>query len=194
MQTLNKVLSWTITACLILASCYLIQAFYIHAKASMGQWLIEQAWEKSLQTRASEYPWPWADTYPVGKLSVPSLSEQQYILHGSSGEALAFGPGMSVFNDVVGSSELTLIQAHRDTHFSFLVNLKVGDKIQLDKIGKKVDYQVVEIQVVDTPELQIDEGSSRSLLILTTCHPYSEAASGVDSSTHRFVVVAERVS
>ncbi|WP_231882596.1 hypothetical protein, partial [Oleiphilus sp. HI0061] len=48
----------------------------IAAKAWLSQYLIEQAWSRTLLGEERVRPWPWADTWPVAELSVPSLGVQ----------------------------------------------------------------------------------------------------------------------
>jgi len=38
-------------------------------------------------------PWSWADTWPVARIEVKRLHASAIVLAGSSGQALAFGPG-----------------------------------------------------------------------------------------------------
>ena len=50
----------------------LAQAGLIHAKARLGQALIEGAWQRTLGGEEGVRPWPWADTTPVARLQVPA--------------------------------------------------------------------------------------------------------------------------
>ncbi len=67
------------------------QGTYIHAKASLAQLLLEAAWAGTLQGKKEVKPWPWADTWPVSRLSVPRLGIHRIVLAGASGSSLAFG-------------------------------------------------------------------------------------------------------
>ena len=70
----------------------LLHALWIPAKAELAQWLIEQSWQQALDGRPELPPWPWADTRPLGVLSVPAHGVRQMVLEGNSGRNLAFGP------------------------------------------------------------------------------------------------------
>ena len=50
---------------------------WIQAKAELAQVLLERAWEKTLAGEARARPWPWADTWPVARLRIPSSGVDQ---------------------------------------------------------------------------------------------------------------------
>ena len=72
------------------------QAGLIAAKAGLAQILLDKAWRTSKSSLHPVKPWPWADTYPVGKLSVERLGESHIVLNADNGEAMAFGPASVV--------------------------------------------------------------------------------------------------
>ena len=80
--TMLKLIAAGLTA---VAIWQLGSAALIHAKALLAPMLIERAWEKSLAEHATIKPWPWADTWPVAKLEVPSMDITQYVLDGANG-------------------------------------------------------------------------------------------------------------
>ena len=93
----QRFVSWSIKAVAVLSLLVALsqfgQAGYIHAKAWLAQTLISQAWQKTLAGDTQVKPWPWADTWPVARLSVPARGVELYVLAGSQGRSLAFGPG-----------------------------------------------------------------------------------------------------
>ncbi len=86
---------WTGAAALfaLLGLVLVGQGLWIHAKALLAQVLLERAFEQTLATGAPVKPWPWADTWPVARIEFPRLGKSVIVLAGSSGQALAFGPG-----------------------------------------------------------------------------------------------------
>ena len=160
---------------------------YIVVKAQLGQYLIADAWQQSLQSGQNKKPWPWADTWPVARLQIPNNNIDQYVLAGDSGQALAFGPGHTSGSALPGQDGTVLISGHRDTHFSFLKNLAVGDSISLEiSDGQFYQYIVKAIHVV--PEdfmIAGDNGGSR--LLLVTCWPFDGI---VGEARFRYVVEA----
>src|SRR6185312_16668064 len=119
-----------LTLILALAGLALLgQGAYIHAKALVAQVLLERAFDESVVSGRIVKPWSWADTWPVARIEVKRLHESAIVLAGSSGQALAFGPGHVELTPNAGERGVAVYSAHRDTHFRFLRNVLVGDEI-----------------------------------------------------------------
>ncbi len=157
---------------------------YIHAKAALAQALIHQAWTQRLAGEPAPRPWPWADTHPVARLTVPRLGVDQIVLAGASGRTLAFGPAEV---DGVGLADTTVLSGHRDTHFSFLRDLKPGDGLELqDASGATQRYSVASGVVAHEAEVRLAEPDTPTL-VLTTCWPFD----AIDPGTPwRYLVTA----
>ena len=78
-------------------------------------------------------PWSWADTWPVARIEVKRHRASAIVLAGSSGQALAFGPGHVELTADAGERGVAVYSAHRDTHFAFLRNVKIGDEIDVTR-------------------------------------------------------------
>jgi sortase A len=96
---------------------------YIHAKALLAQVLLERAFAMTVATGYTTKPWSWADTWPVARIEIKRLHVGAIVLAGSSGQALAFGPGHVEQTADAGERGVTVYAAHRDTHFRFLKNV-----------------------------------------------------------------------
>src|SRR5689334_19004490 len=68
-------------------------AAYINAKPIGAQVLLERAFAATVASGHPVKPWSWADTTPVAPISVKRVHASAIALAGSSGQALAFGPG-----------------------------------------------------------------------------------------------------
>ncbi len=160
---------------LFLVGCQqLAGAGLIKAKAWLAPVLIERAWTESV-SRGGEpvRPWPWADTWPVALLNVPSQGLQRWVLAGDSGNALAFGPGHATASAELGSSGLAVIGGHRDTHFAFLRNLAPGAELQLQlPNGHWRTYRAASAEVVDASEESLPVSTGVERLLLVTCYPF----------------------
>jgi sortase A len=178
------------TVLFILGAGSLAAAGWIHAKANLAQALIAHAWSHAREGGVSRRPWPWADTRPVARLTVPSRSIALYVLDGASGRSLAFGPGYVNGTARPGSWGNTVIVAHRDTHFAFLRDLALGEEIVLETSrGAKARYRVSEVTVLDKDEARLMDGPDAAQLTLVTCFPFDAVLPGTPL---RYVVVAER--
>lgn len=144
-------LSKSLSAGLIIFACWQLgQGSYIHAKAQLAQYLIASAWQQAETEHRQVKPWAWADMWPVAKMVVAEHDIEQYVLAGTSGESLAFGPGHVFASAAPVAVGNTIIAAHRDTHFSFLQNIQKGELISISNAnGKQRDYVVQDMQVVD---------------------------------------------
>lgn len=176
---------------LILASLLITDGLYIKAKAFVAQQLLQRAWAETVDSGKQVKPWPWADTWPVGRLQVERLGVDCIILEGDSGEVLAFGPGhLSESAKPVAGGNCILV-GHRDTNFSFLEEIEKGDVLVLQNIvGEKNNYQVVSTLIKDYRELLLEE-TVTPWLTLITCYPFRAVNPGGDK---RFVVFARELS
>ena len=167
------------------------QGFYIHAKAWLAQVLLEQAWDKIQQGETQVKPWPWADTWPVARLQVPSLNVDLFILAGDSARNLAFGPGHNFASAQPGEIGNSIISAHRDTHFSFLKQLKINDIITIESPNKQTKgFHVNSSQVVhkDKASFIIDELNAH--IHLVTCYPFQSIKTG---GSQRYIISATAI-
>jgi sortase A len=173
------------------ASAWLLGgAAAIHGKAVLAQWLIARAWAQDA-AMGPPRPWPWADTWPVARLTVPSLKKTQYVLHGTSGQALAFGPGLDPAGAAPGEPGVVLLAGHRDTHFAWLASIAPGDRLQLtDRAGATRHYAVVRQRVLDSRAGPLQAGLADGL-VLVTCFPFNAVAPG---GPLRYVVEAAAVT
>jgi sortase A len=157
----------------------LSQGLWIHAKAQLAQILLEHAFTQTLATGQNVKPWSWADTWPVARIEVPRLAETAIALHGASGQALAFGPGHVDRSAEPGTDGTAVYAAHRDTHFSFLKNVRIGDVISLmGKNGQTFHYTVTGTDIVRWDHSGIDIKASGKNLVLATCWPFDSTISG----------------
>jgi sortase A len=169
----------------------LSSGFYIHAKAWLAQELIAESWSNTLAGSREVRPWPWADTWPIARLQVPSAGADLYVLADASGRSLAFGPGYLSGSAQPGERGNTIIAAHRDTHFRFLRETPIGMEISLQTAdGREHRYRVVESHIIDTRVEHLNLVLDRPTLSLVTCYPFDAVVPG---GPMRFVVVAEEV-
>lgn len=173
------------TALLITVVILWGQAFWILAKAQLAQYLIAASWQASLQQQQPQKPWPWADTWPVAKLQFPEQGSNLYVLAGTDGSALAFGPGL----DLQTTAKSTIVHGHRDTHFKILEYLHAGETIQLQtSAGVTRDYTVKAFQVIDSSQTSLVVDKDAQTLYLITCYPFNAISPG---GPLRYVVQAE---
>ena len=181
-----------VVACLLcLGFWQLGQGAYIPAKAWLAQELMQRAWTRAAEDDARQVPWPWADTWPVARLSAKSGDIDLIVLAGGSGRTLAFGPGHLSASSLPGEKGNSVIAGHRDTHFNFLRHLEMGESLFIENIsGRKHVYKVIGIDVVDSRRGSLRLDTDAAILGLVTCYPFDGSAAG---GPMRYVVTAKLV-
>ncbi len=172
---------------------FLAWSAYIPIKAAVAQVLLEQAWQRTLTGDQTAKPWPWADTWPVARIAVPRLNRSAIVLHGASGQAMAFGPGHMTATPAIGAPGTAVIAAHRDTHFRFVKDLALGDTIEVATADGDVrDFVVSATKIVHAESSGLNPtlaGATGTTLALVTCYPFDAIAHG----PLRYVVFADLV-
>jgi sortase A len=164
---------------------------YIKLKAHVAQVLLERAWVRALGGEAEAKPWPWADTWPVARISVPRIGRSAVVLAGASGEAMAFAPGYLAGTPMPGMPGIGVISGHRDTHFAFLREIVGGDLLEISTVdGRNHTYRVTGMSVVRATASGIDPTTPGRSIALVTCYPFESYGRGPD----RFVIRADEVA
>ncbi len=181
------------TTLLLAGMVMLTWSAYIPVKAAVAQVLLQNAWNRSLDGPSVQKPWPWADTWPVAKISAPRLGRSAIVLHGASGEAMAFGPGHMSQTPAIGAPGTAVIAAHRDTHFRFLKDLQQGDTIEVaTRNGAVRNYAVTTMRIVRADASGVNPqlaGTTGTSIALVTCYPFDTITRG----PLRYVVFADLV-
>lgn len=174
---------------LLVSIGFLISGGYMDAKATLSQVLIAHAWAHNVDRKQpSAKPWAWADTTAVAKLSVAELGITRYVMVDASGQSLAFGPGHMATSALPASAGHSMIAGHRDSHFAFLKDVRVGMQIEVENyLGQQTQYRVTQLDVIDTTTDAL-YASEDDMLTLVTCYPFE----GMTSNTaQRYLVHAE---
>jgi sortase A len=148
-------------------------------KAVAAQLLLERAFDRSLLLHRPQKPWPWADMTPVARIRVPRLGVDRIVLSTGSGQAMAFGPTLLPGGARLGQPGITVIAAHRDTHFRFLHALHVGDVIVVESIDGRIRrYRMSGSEIVRWDRFAIPDDASTNQLALSTCYPFDAIRHG----------------
>ncbi len=179
---------WLFLGVMALGGVMIAKALYIPVKAEVAQVLLARAFEQSLEQGAPVKPWSWADTAPLARVSAPRLEVSEIVLAGGSGEAMAFGP-TAVVDD--RAARITVLAAHRDTHFKFVQRLLIGDDIWMERIdGTTEKYRVTRTEVTAWDQFTHPSDGGEGLIALTTCYPFDTHEPG----PLRYVAWAEHIN
>jgi sortase A len=187
----RQILKWIAALLACFALWEFSSAGWIHAKALVAQYLIASSWKDARASGRAQRPWPWADTRAIAKLTLAARGVELYVLEGSSGRSLAFGPGHVDGTAMPGGSGNSVIVAHRDTHFAFLRDLASDEEITVeDAKGRTTRYRVREVSVVGKDETRVLDEADSPQLTLITCYPFDAVRAGTPL---RYVVIADRI-
>jgi len=160
----------------------------IYLKAWLAQRLLHRAWAVTQAEGGPVKPWPWADTWPIARLSMPGRGIDLIVLADASGRSMAFGPGLVAGTAPPGAVGNTVLSGHRDTQFRFLKDLRPGERMRLEAAdGSRRDYAVIETLIVNAHAVEILWDTGDAQLTLVTCYPFDAIAPG---SPLRYVVRA----
>ena len=171
--------------------------------ADLGQISVQDAWTTSDDEDSPEYKRyekylsVLSETDALGRIVIPSINSDLPIYHGTSEKALTRGAGHLYGTDFPvggkgkGEGRHSALSAHTGlqdaTMWDNLEKVQKGDAFYIAVSGKKLKYEVDDIQVVepsDTSSIRREEG--KDLVTLITCTPY-----GIN--THRLLVTGHRV-
>jgi sortase A len=150
---------------------------WLRVKAAVAEVLIDRAFVAHLHDGKAHRPWSWADMHPVARLDV---------LSGATGSSLAFGAGHIDGTAAPNGIGNCALAGHRDSWFSFLEQLRVGDVLILRSHDGATRYLVHELIVAHRSDTELLEPTDSRQLTLITCYPFG----GLTPSDWRYVVAA----
>ena len=188
MAGVRKLRVWVVSALLALGFWQFGHGAYIPAKAWLAQELMQRAWVRTGAGEERATPWPWADTWPVARLTARSQGTDLIVLAGGSGRTLAFGPGHLSASALPGEVGNMIVAGHRDTHFQFLQKVEVGELLGIESAhGQRHLYKVVGVDIVDSRKGALVLDTDAAMLSLVTCYPFDALEAG---GPLRYVVTA----
>ena len=124
------------------------------------------------------------------RLGVARLGISEVVRSGeATHERLAGGPVMIKRGDA--ASPVTVLSAHRDTHFLFIRDLQQDDVVTLQSDAGRIDrYRVIGFETVRWDRFSYPLDPARPLLALATCYPFGGIEYG---GPWRRVAWAERI-
>ncbi|MEP0391248.1 MAG: sortase [Erythrobacter sp.] len=169
-----------IASLLLSGAAVTAKALYIPIKAEVAQLLLNRAFNASVDSGSPVKPWSWADTAPIARITMPRLGKSDVVLSGGSGEAMAFGP-TALIDDKFRA--LTILAAHKDTHFEYVKDLRTGDRLTLQRVdGSRAMFRITHFETVRWDEFthptQGNSYGDGGLVMLTTCFPFGTSTPG----------------
>lgn len=123
------------------------------------------------------------ETYETGKIIYPTFGEQYAVLsipkidltvsvyYGVNAELLQRGACQSTQSAIIGETGNTVIDAHVNTYFADLSDLREGDEVLLYTQYGNFTYRVERVIAFDKSDKRYLSGTDRQILTLYTCQP-----------------------
>lgn len=122
----------------------------------------------------------------IGTLLIPALDQSFPIIHGTSDANLKEGVGHYAQSVMPGVEDNCVLSGHRDTVFTDLGDLIVGDLLIIEMADRLLTYQIDGTRIVDKEDRTVIVPTDHAALTLTTCYPFVY----VGSAPQRYIVTA----
>jgi sortase A len=122
----------------------------------------------------------------LGVIEIPRLNISTVVEEGVDSSTLWEAVGHLPGTPMPGQNGNSALAAHRDTYFSGLGDVVVGDEIVFRSVTEKFRYRVESTKIVDADATDALEDSTTPTLSLITCYPFHY----VGPAPKRFIVVA----
>lgn len=99
---------------------------------------------------------------------------------------MAFSAARMSSSGMPGQSKTTVVSGHKDSHFEYLKNIRIGDKIIVQDKNQSHQFIVKATNIIDSKKEKILIRNINEL-VLTTCYPFSDFQFG---GSLRFIVYA----
>lgn len=122
----------------------------------------------------------------IGTLLIPALDQSFPIIHGTSDAHLKEGVGHYAQSVMPGVEDNCVLSGHRDTVFTDLGDLIIGDLLIIEMADRLLTYQIDGTRIVDKEDRTVIVPTNYAALTLTTCYPFVY----IGSAPQRYVVTA----
>lgn len=125
----------------------------------------------------------------IGTLSIPVLKKTLPIFEGTETNQLKKGVGHFEGSVLPGVLDNSVLAGHRDSVFSQLGKLKLGDKLIVSTATGNYTYQVARFRIVKAQDRSVIVPTKSAVLTLSTCYPFSF----IGPAPKRFIVSADLI-
>lgn len=149
-------------------------ALVLYVGSQYGQMYLHQRrlardWQEQSRRAGSSSPAVAEDS--LARLVIPKIDLTSFVVEGTNHHDLLIGPGHMIDTAEPGETGNAVISGHRDTFFRHVHELEKGDKIFVDRGGKRLVYEVTSKKVVDPDDLEVVKQTKDPELTLITCYP-----------------------
>jgi sortase A len=126
----------------------------------------------------------------IGSLSIPALKQRLPIIQGTRDADLERGVGHFVKSVLPGEDDNCVLSGHRDTVFTRLGKLKIGDRFITKTSAGTFTYKIRRIRIVGKNDRTVIVHTNHAVLTVSTCYPFYF----IGSAPKRYVLIADLVA
>ncbi len=126
----------------------------------------------------------------MGRIEIPRLGVSTVVRAGSDARTLQLAVGHIPGTALPGEPGNVGLAGHRDTFFRRLADVRTDDEIRLVTPDGTFVYRVERTNVVDPADVWVLDPTTRPVLTLVTCYPFTY----IGSAPQRFIVRAAMAS
>lgn len=108
----------------------------------------------------------------VARLRFSRLGQEVYVWGDENPKHLTKGPVWLRQTRGFGSIGNTVVAGHRDTHFRFLKDAKLGDRFIVDQALGHNTFRIYDIQIVFPTDTALLAPTVEKTVTLVTCYPF----------------------
>jgi sortase A len=153
------------------ANASALDAFREVQRAALSRTPDESNWST---LRKTGYREALAETFdaPPGVIEIPSLQLTVPIFIGTSDLVLNRGVGWIEGTAMPGDGGNVGLAGHRDGYFRALKDIKLGDTIEVQSVGRTMRYSVTSLKIVEPTDVSVLDPTDDPSVTLVTCYPF----------------------
>lgn len=162
------------------------KALFIVAEAEAHQSGVLRAFSEPDSGRAGE---PKLPPGAIARMRFPRLYREVNLWADADPDNLKKGPVWLHLTESFASTGNTVVAGHRDTHFRFLKDAKVGDIFEVEQDTLHYTFRISSIRIVGPTDRALLAPTETKTVTLVTCYPFHV----VGRANRRMIVRAELV-
>lgn len=150
---------------------------------------VNPATTPSISNFVSYRPYPKVGDV-IGKIFLPALKTTLPIIEGTGDKELKRGVGHFIGSVLPGQEDNSVLAGHRDSVFSQLGKLILGDLIVIRTQAGEFTYQVTKFRIVNADDRTVIVPTPSAVLTLSTCYPFRY----IGNAPKRYIVSSKLIA
>lgn len=169
---------------------YSVDATTTTADAEPNKLTENSTTENSTASEKVLYPVYPAEGDNIGSLTIPVLNRKLPIFQGTGANELENGVGHFTQSVLPGEGDNCVLSGHRDTVFTEIGELKIGDQLIVQTTAGSFTYEVTGTRIVKADDKTVIVPIDHAVLTITTCYPFNF----IGSAPERYIISADLVN